>query len=144
MRDFREGPAVLSQREMAKLLATAGDLRTRLGRRDRALVGVLSAGLRVSEAVSLTVDSVERSTRRQTVAVFPHDQKTKSFSPSPTYARGIEITARLAIVQLSKRFGYFLDDQGICLRMLQVLRVCAYLKKIGRADLHTHPYGIAP
>ncbi len=55
----RKLPAVLSQEDVAALLA-APDPTTALGARDRALLEILyAAGLRVSEAISLNVEDVD-------------------------------------------------------------------------------------
>lgn len=84
----RELPRFLKIEEMRELVE-APDLRTRLGRRDRALFEVLyGCGLRVSEAVQLNIGDVDL--REYWVRVFGKGSKERMVPFGPPAAQALE------------------------------------------------------
>jgi len=131
------GPRVLKPREV-KLLLRAPDLRTRRGRRDAAILAVLSCGgLRLGECVRLTISDIEIGKR---VRITTKTAKSRT-------ARWRTITlpgpaARLLrdhLAHSEPRLFVFEGRRHEALSTRQAGRLVRYyLAKIGRSDLRPH------
>jgi integrase len=137
-----EGPAVLKTRQVRALLA-APDRRTRMGRRDAALLAVLALGaVRVGEACRLTIDSVEAATGGR-VRVTVRNSKQRA-GASPTYRLITIPPSGAAMIKTyidhdHPRFWLFGGNRNEALTTRSARRiVTCYLREIGRGDLHCH------
>jgi integrase len=136
-----QGPAILRPRDVKALLA-APDRRTRLGRRDSALLAVLvGGGLRIGEAVRLVIDNIEFA--GATVRVTTKTSKGRAGSP-PRY-RTVTLppmAGRLVrdyVDHDAPRFWVFPGRHGEFLGTSAARRaVTKHLRAIGRGDLHCH------
>jgi len=131
------GPRVLKPREV-KLLLKAPDLRTRRGRRDGAILAVLSCGgLRLGECCRLTISDIEIGKR---IRITTRCAKSRGLRfrtitlPGPA--------ARLLRDHLSHsepRLFVFEGRRHEALSTRQAGRIVRYyLAKIGRSDLRPH------
>lgn len=131
-----QGPAVLRPKEMRRLLATP-DGRKRKGKRDKALLAVLSAGLRVGEATRLTVNQVEQSGGRMRLIVktSKSNGRWRMVTLPPVAARAL----RDHLAEAEPHLFLFEGHRHEALTVRQAQRItCHYLQVIGRGDLHTH------
>lgn len=133
------GPLVLRPRQVRQLIA-APDKRTRKGRRDAALLAVLvGAGLRVGEAVRLTVGNVEHGAGGRLRLTFRTSKRRAEHWRTvtlPTWA------ARLVSGWLDysePRLWLFTGWRGEHLSVRGAEKIVRrYLVAIGRGDLRTH------
>jgi integrase len=132
---------VLKPREVRELLKLP-DMRTRLGRRNGALLSVLVlGGLRVGEACRLNVQAIETEGGRTSITV----KTSKQRSGSPARWRTVYLTpmgARLVRTYIDRdapRWFLFPGRRNEPLSTSAARRVAkAYLLKLGRSDLHCH------
>jgi integrase len=131
------GPAVLRPKQI-RVLLNAPDRRTRLGKRDAALLAVLvGGGLRLGEACGLNIEGVEL-TERVRITIRTAKSRGMKFRtvtlPGPA--------ARLLVGWLAyakPRFWVFPGNHGESLTARHAGRIVrTYLRKIGRGDLHPH------
>jgi integrase/recombinase XerD len=136
-RTATQGPAVLRPRQLRELLA-APDRRRRKGRRDAALLAVLSCGLRVGEATRLVRDSIEQSGGRTRLIVKTskaRDGRWRTVTLPSMAGRLL----REYLAHQQPRFWLFPGNRNEHLTVRQTQRlVTRYLRQIGRSDLHTH------
>jgi len=132
-----QGPRVLRPREV-KLLLRAPDLRTRRGRRDAAILSVLSCGgLRLGECVRLVISDIEiaKRVRITTRTLKTHGQRSRTVTlPSPAAK-----LLRDWLAYSQPRFWVFPGRRNEALTTRQAGRIVrGYLREIGRGDLHPH------
>jgi integrase len=137
-----QGPAILRPREVRELLRLP-DLRTRLGRRDAALLAVLAlGGLRVGEACRTTIDALE-GLQGGRLRITVRTSKGRAGSP-PRYRTVTlaPVAATLVRTYLDRRtpmFWMFPGRRNEHLSTSAARRaVTRYLRELNRADLHTH------
>jgi integrase/recombinase XerD len=130
------GPAVLRPRELRRLLA-APDGRTRRGKRDRALLAVLSCGLRVGEGTRLAVSQIEQNSGR--VRLIVKTSKSHGQWRTVTMPALAAKALREHLAHADPRLFVFEGQRHEALTVRQAQRItCRYLRAIGRGDLHTH------
>ena len=131
------GPQVLRPKQVLALLR-APDRRTKLGKRDAALLSVLACGgLRLGECVRLTLDCVELGQR---VRITTRTAKSRGLRFRTVSLPSI--AARLLrdhLAHSEPRLFVFEGRRHEALSTRQAGRiVTSYLRKIGRGDLHPH------
>jgi integrase len=148
------GPPILRPKEV-KALVSAPDARTRVGRRDAAFLALLvGAGLRLTEARSLRVSSIEREDGRVRVLVRNLKRRKKANGREDESFRQITLPAWAArpVVRYLARAGLKDSDylfparatfKGQDVEPFLSLRAAGgiarhYLDQIGRSDLHGH------
>jgi integrase len=134
------GPAVLRPRQVRELLA-APDRRTKLGRRDAALLAVLAgAGLRVSEACTLRIDNVEQAPGGKVrLMVRTAKQRDQERWRTVTLPTPMAKLLRDWLAYAEPRYWLFPGRRGEHLSTRRAEKVATdYLVRIGRPDLHTH------
>jgi integrase/recombinase XerD len=133
------GPAVLRPEQVRALVAGPDGRKTK-GKRDRALLAVLvGGGLRVGEAVRLTVSNVEWSNGGRLRLTF-RTSKTKDH-PYRTVTLPAWAAKPLSdwLLFSAPKLWLFTGQRGEHLSVAGAEKVVnRYLRAIGRADLHTH------
>jgi integrase len=134
-----EGPSVLSPRELRALLQTP-DQRTRLGKRDAALLAVLClGGLRAGECASLVLRNVENGPDGIVRLRFKTLKRRNHWRLVSLPAVGGKAIRAWLNARTSDSPWLFPGALGkaLCVRAIEK-RVAIHLTTIGRSDLHLH------
>jgi integrase len=137
--DEKAAIQVLKPKQVTMLLR-APDGRRRLGKRDRALLAVLvGGGLRVGEAIRLTVSNIEHGPGSRVRLTFrTSKQKTRPYRTVtlPTVAgKAVKDWIAYSEPRLWLFVGQRQEHLGIAAAQRAVKK---HLARIGRTDLHTH------
>jgi len=131
------GPQVLRPKQVLALLR-APDKRTRLGRRDAALLACLATGgLRLGEATRLVVGDIElgKRVRISTRTLKTHGQRSRTVTlpaPAAKLLRGW-------LDYSQPRYWVFPGRRNEALTTRQAGRIVrGYLREIGRGDMRPH------
>ena len=134
----RAGLGVLTPSELRTLMRQP-DRRRTLGRRDAALLAVLAGGgLRVGEAVSLTVYDLEQDGTRLRLTFLTSKTRAQRLRTVslPTWAAS---PLRRWLGRVSVNDWVFPGNKGQHLSVRAAEKIVSrYLRAIGRQDLHTH------
>lgn len=134
-----EGPSVLSPRELRTLLQTP-DQRTRLGRRDAALIAVLClGGLRAGECASLVLRNVENGPNGIMRLRFKTLKRANHWRLVSLPAIGGRAVRSWLSTRASDTPWLFPGALGkaLCVRAIEK-RLAIHLASIGRSDLRLH------
>jgi integrase len=132
------GPSVLTPREVRALIQ-APDRRSLKGKRDAALLAVLvGGGLRVGEAVSLTVFDIEVAKQHCVRLTFQTSKSRRKRLRTVTLPEWAAASVS-AWLGLTNSEWLFPGNKGehLSVRAAEKI-VVSYLKAVNRSDLHTH------
>jgi integrase/recombinase XerD len=137
--EILEGPATLSPRELRQLLA-APDQRTRLGKRDAALLAVLClGGLRAGECASLVLRNVENGSHGVVRLRFKTLKRRNHWRLVTLPAVGGKAVRAWLTVRKGDNPWLFPGCLGEHLSVRAIeKRIAIHLAAIGRTDLHLH------
>jgi integrase len=137
--EILEGPAVLSPRELRTLLQTP-DKRTRLGKRDSALLAVLClGGLRAGECATLIVRNVEAGPHGIVRLRFKTLKRRNHWRLVSLPAMGGMAVRAWLSTRRSGTPWLFPGALGKPLTVRAIeMRMARHLAAIGRSDLHLH------